>query len=170
MRRTPLEGLWLRPLAPDDRPDLEVLSHEAFSDWAQQPARSVVAMAAAAEYTVVAVLDGTMAGFALGRRVEGPRRFGPWEHPHVQHIDAIAVTPRLRRRGVGSALLMHVIKLAKSDGARGLFAMTAANNRAARALFEGAEFDYLAGIRSAYREGEPAVLLTKYLRQHSKRT
>lgn len=163
MRRVRVDGLWLRPLGPEDQADLEVLSAEAFRDWARRPSRTVVAMASMAEHAVVAVLDGPLVGFALARRVDGPAVFGPWESPHVQHVDAIAVSPVVRRRGVGTALLGHLVELAERDGAKGVFAMTAAANRQARALFETLDFDYLAGLRGAYTEREPAVLFVKYL-------
>lgn len=163
MRRVRVEGLWLRPLSPEDRGELEVLAEQAFEAWATQPAQAFTAMLASSAHAVVAVLDGSVAGFALSRRVDGPPVYGPWERPHVQHVDAVAVHRHLRRRGVGAALVSHLVELAERDGARGIFAMTAADNYGARALLEGAGLDYLAGMRGAYRMREPAVLMFRYL-------
>ena len=61
----------------------------------------------------------------------------------------IAVRPALQRRGAGRRLLAAVIVQARDAGARVLFLEVAADNQAARRLYESAGFQPV-GKRAAY--------------------
>lgn len=64
-------------------------------------------------------------------------------------ILTIAVTPSMRRRGVGKALLDELFGLARSMGASCLFIEYASDNPAAAALYSGAGFRRT-GVRKGY--------------------
>jgi len=64
-------------------------------------------------------------------------------------ILTIAVTPSMRRRGVGKALLDELFGLARSTGASCLFIEYASDNPAAAALYAGAGFRRT-GVRKGY--------------------
>ena len=112
----------------------------------------------------LAEVDGVCVGLALVRwgnrstpaaalraflamaRVLGPRRalnvafhippLPPhWLHEHEAYISALAVSPTQRRRGHGSALLDHVIDLARARGYHQITLRVEADNAAAQALF-----------------------------------
>lgn len=76
---------------------------------------------------VVADDDGDVVGMAVGR-------IGP--DPGVVHLDAVAVRPVARRRGVAGALVEALADAAHVRGARRLTALAATADTACRALFE----------------------------------
>ena len=59
-----------------------------------------------------------------------------WLREHEAYISALAVSPTRRRHGHGSALLAHVIDLARARGYRQISLRVEADNSAAQALFE----------------------------------
>ena len=58
-----------------------------------------------------------------------------WLHSREAYISALAISPPARRRGHGSALLDHVIELARSQGYHQVTLRVEADNVAAQALF-----------------------------------
>jgi ribosomal protein S18 acetylase RimI-like enzyme len=119
----------------------------------------------------VAVVDGTVAGVlaafpvadgeALARRFIrlSLRRLPPWRLPglmrHLRaasavspqpprgllYVDALAVDPAWRRRGVARALLAEADRLAEALGLPGVALDTGIENRAARALYQRSGFE-----------------------------
>jgi ribosomal protein S18 acetylase RimI-like enzyme len=109
---------------------------------------------------------GAMVGFpapegdALARRflVVSLLRLAVWRWPHVVrhlrasaevmpvppprsfYVDALAVDPAFRRRGVATALLADAEELAARDGLAGVALDTGLSNRAAQALYEAYGF------------------------------
>ncbi len=65
------------------------------------------------------------------------------------HINNLAVGPRWRRHGAGTALLQHVMSAAIRLGARRATLEVRASNTAARRLYEQAGFR-VAGVREGY--------------------
>lgn len=63
-----------------------------------------------------------------------------WLHEHEAYISALAISPPVRRRGHGSALLDHVISLARARGYHQVTLRVEAENSAAQALFRGHGF------------------------------
>lgn len=59
-----------------------------------------------------------------------------WLRAREAYISALAVSPTRRRRGHGSALLAHVIDLARARGCRQITLRVEVDNSAAHALFE----------------------------------
>lgn len=65
------------------------------------------------------------------------------------HINNLAVRPRYRRRGLGTALVQHVLVEARRFGARRATLEVRASNIDARRLYERLGF-YVAGTRPGY--------------------
>jgi ribosomal-protein-alanine N-acetyltransferase len=65
------------------------------------------------------------------------------------HINNLAVRPALRGRGIGTALLHHVLAEARTLGARRATLEVRASNDGARRLYERLGF-YVAGTRKNY--------------------
>lgn len=151
-----------RHVAIDD-PFVARLSVEAFGRYAKNPVRVVRDMVDEAHATFIATIDGEAVGFAVLRLALRDRPFGPWALPATAHLDAIAVSRRLHKRGVGAALLSHTEREAREEGAVGMFLLTAASNAPARALFEAGGFQYLAGYPGAYLGRHAGILMTKAL-------
>src|SRR5918999_3831241 len=76
------------------------------------------------------------------------------------HINNLAVRPGLRGRGIGTALLHHVLAEAATLGARRATLEVRASNQGARRLYERLGF-YVAGTRKNYYSNpvEDALIL-----------
>jgi len=76
------------------------------------------------------------------------------------HINNLAVWPELRRQGVATALLSHVLRQATRMGARRATLEVRRSNEPARTLYERAGFS-VAGIRPGYYRNpvEDALIL-----------
>jgi predicted N-acetyltransferase YhbS len=124
--RPPVPGLQLRDETPADRDAILALTAEAF---AISPATGLPAegepvevnvlreLFDAAEYlpgfSVVAVLDGEVVGHVISTR--------GWVGRHeLLGLGPIGVTPRLQRKGIGSALMKETIDRANAAGESGI--------------------------------------------------
>jgi ribosomal protein S18 acetylase RimI-like enzyme len=126
--------------------------------------------AASFEVCAVAEVDGELAGviawFPVSEGDERARRFvsltaprvPPWRWPgllrhlraagtvsphpppRTQYVDALAVDPSFRRRGVARALLAHAEEAAADSDLEGVALDTGLHNEPARALYEAAGF------------------------------
>jgi ribosomal-protein-alanine N-acetyltransferase len=65
------------------------------------------------------------------------------------HINNVAMRPRFRTRGIGTALLRHVLGEARRLGARRATLEVRSSNERARRLYERLGF-YVAGVRRNY--------------------
>ncbi len=74
-------------------------------------------------------------------------RPGIWSAGAETYLQELYVTPKLRRRGIGRALLAATIMLAREHGADGIDLNTGETDTAARALYESMGF--------TNREGSP---------------
>jgi ribosomal-protein-alanine N-acetyltransferase len=76
------------------------------------------------------------------------------------HINNLAIRPQYRQRGIGTALLHHVLAAARQLGARRATLEVRASNDGARRLYERLGF-YVAGIRRNYYSNpvEDALIL-----------
>ena len=93
------------------------------------------------------VADGPIVGFS-----------NTWHVAGEVELLIIAVSPEVRRRGVGAALLEHVLALA---GAARVMLEVRANNVPAQALYESAGF-VRDGLRPRYyNDGVDAVLMSR---------
>ena len=82
------------------------------------------------ETTVLAEIDGQAAGFACLRLV--PYMSG--DDRYAELTDLFVAEP-FRRRGVASALMAHVERLAREGGASGILLMTGFDNPEAQAFY-----------------------------------
>jgi len=77
------------------------------------------------------------------------------------HIHDIAVAPAHRRKGVGSALLAHLLSVA--GDARRLRLEVRASNFAARAFYQKHGFKEVALLPNYYANGEDGILMIREL-------
>ncbi len=110
----------------------------------------------AAEFARLLAAPGTLLatesdGFALARVIADEAE-----------ILTIAVAPARRRRGVATRLLAGLLAEAAARGAMAMFLEVAADNAAARALYDRAGFCE-AGRRAGYYGASDAVILRKPL-------
>ncbi|HET9737859.1 MAG TPA: GNAT family N-acetyltransferase [Solirubrobacteraceae bacterium] len=143
--------------------------------------------AASFDVCSVAVLDGAVAGviasFPVAEGDARARRFvnltaprvPPWRWPalirHVRaaglvsphppegtlYVDALAVDPGFRRRGIARALLAHAEAAAAAAGLRGVSLDTGLRNDAARALYAAAGYEERETRRAPSRTVADAV-------------
>jgi len=87
-----------------------------------------------------------------------------WKIFDELHINNLAVVPEARGRGLGTALLLHVLDQGHRLGARRALLEVRESNAAARRLYERLGFT-VSGIRRAYytQPTEDALLLTARL-------
>lgn len=114
------------------------------------------------EVLVVDSPEGRLGFAVVALRALG-RPFGPWERPKVAHLDAIAIRPSARGRGIGERLLAHAEALAKSRGAVTMTLLTAATNVRAQRLFRGAGYTTSALFDGVYRGKERGLSMFKAL-------
>jgi ribosomal protein S18 acetylase RimI-like enzyme len=108
--------------------------------------------------TIVAVEKGAPVGFAMmGRFLEGPDQETRCE------LLAIAVEPRLHRRGFGEMLLHKIEKEAKRLGETTLSLHTAMDNVPAQNLFKKNHFVPLSLKKRFYPSGQDAVMMIKVI-------
>jgi ribosomal-protein-alanine N-acetyltransferase len=80
------------------------------------------------------------------------------------HINNVAVRSQYRRRGIGAALLNHVINEARRRKAKAAFLEVRSANRAAQTLYEKSGFKAIARRPNYYSEPqEDAVVMTLVL-------
>lgn len=85
-------------------------------------------------YVGVATVSGDVAGYVLAREVARPRNLFS-EAFHILEIDQLCVAPAFRRRGLASALLDHLRRVAMGRGASQLTVGLWFFNDAAHALY-----------------------------------
>ncbi len=129
-------------LAVTDPAVLAEIHDQAFDDPWSAPA--FADLLASPGVLAFGVEDGS--GFILCRVVAGEAE-----------ILTLAVTPPLRRRGLGKALVEAGAKAAADQGARSLFLEVAADNAAAIALYDGAGFTPVGRRAGYYRRPDGAI-------------
>ena len=76
----------------------------------------------------------------LVRHLRAAAAVSPQPPRGLLYVDALAVAPGWRRRGVARALLAEADRLAAAQGLRGVALDTGIENRAARALYQRSGF------------------------------
>lgn len=113
--------------------------------------------------TIAAEPGGAPIGYAMQAFVQGE-----WDLYPTADLIALAVTPRARRRGVARLLLDCAVDLARAEapliGAADTMRLeVAADNTAARALFEGAGFRHRPRGDGRYPNGQRYLCLERRL-------
>lgn len=158
-----MTGPVLRPARAEDAEFLAELAGEAFGDYGDY--RPMVAAWAADPHVEVTLAehDGSPAGAAFLVFLR------PGEAPDTKVADllALAVAPPLRGRGIGRALVAHVVArardVARRHGISALRLAVAEGNAAARRLFESAGFAYHPA-EGSYPRGQKALHMSLDLR------
>ena len=139
----------IRPAQTGDTPAVKALEDECLS-----PAWSVKQLSdeLSCEDTVFLVAEsgGSVAGFLILRRAGGDAE-----------LFRIAVSPSLRRKGVGSALLSGAASISSELGLDRIFLEVRAGNAPAKGLYQKHGFSE-AGIRKGYYDSpsEDAVIMS----------
>lgn len=132
------------PLTPERRAALQAAAFDGAARWSEE------AIAGIAEGRG-GILVEEAGGFALGRAVAGEAE-----------LLTLVVDGAMRRRGTGRALLARFEIAAREQDATEAFLEVAADNLAARALYQGAGWAQV-GHRAGYYAGTDALLLRKSL-------
>ncbi len=101
----------------------------------------------------VALDGGCVVGFAVS-----------WFLADEAHLLNVAVDPGVRRRGIGRALVDHVLARARAEGRRLVTLEVRPGNAPARALYEALGFRAVARRRGYYTDtGEDAIVMVRRL-------
>jgi ribosomal protein S18 acetylase RimI-like enzyme len=76
-------------------------------------------------------------------------------------ILGIAVLPKYQRRGIGSALLNHIERIARQLGLSRFSLHTAKENKLAHLFFQKAGFKVIGTQEDYYPKGQPALIISK---------
>jgi [ribosomal protein S18]-alanine N-acetyltransferase len=139
--------LEIRTLHYSDLPDVAAIERRAFpTPWSI--AMFVLEMSKPTGVSLAALLDGELAGYTICSRYDS-----------VWHVMNIAVEPKLRRRGIASALLAELY--ARAGDATSQFTLEVRrSNQAAIELYQRDGFR-IAGLRRSYYQdnGEDALIM-----------
>ncbi len=103
---------------------------------------------------ITARSDATFAGFAI-------MRYAGFE----AHLILFAVSPTLRRRGIGTALIRWLITTAEVAGAQAIYVELRANNDAARTFYQTLGFKLIEPLPRYYQGQEAGIRMALDLRQ-----
>jgi len=98
---------------------------------------------------IKAEIEGEIAGFAVY-----------WTVADERHLQNVATAPAYRRRGVGNALVRHVVDQARRTSAAVVFLEVRVSNEAAKRLYAAHGFREI-GVRRGYYQdnGEDAIVM-----------
>lgn len=138
----------IRRVAPDDLPALARVHAQSFPEehWDVQAIGELMGMAGASGHLVEEAETGRVEGFILDLILAGEAE-----------ILTLAVAPERRRQGVARLLLADLIERARHAGARGIGLEVAADNPAARQLYESCGFAPGGRRRGYYRRGGTTI-------------
>ena len=138
----------IRRAAAEDAAAVATAEQDLFGADAWPATVVADALASQGRTTVVAELDGVLAGYAV-LAVAGD----------VADLERIAVVAARRRTGLASALLAAVRVRARADGADRLLLEVSEANEAARAFYEAHGSVEIARRRGYYHDGSDALVL-----------
>ena len=146
------ETITIRQAKLYDVPSMARIESDSFERPWSADAITKDVTAGGSVYVAVALCGGERAGFGEIRSVAG----------EAQVYD-IAVAPGFRRRGIGEALLRHLIERAEADGCTLVTLEVRDSNNAAADLYKKTGFREV-GRRRGYYDGADAVLMDLDLR------
>jgi len=138
----------LRPVEAADLPAMAQLHALCFPEegWDVKALGELLAMAGASGHLIEDTAEGRMQGFILDLILAADAE-----------ILTLAVAPERRRQGIARALLADLFERARRVGARGIGLEVAADNPAARQLYESCGFGRSGQRRGYYRRGAAAI-------------
>jgi [ribosomal protein S18]-alanine N-acetyltransferase len=131
---------WIEPMGGDDdlAGVLEVENESFTNPWTREMYSWELQNRSVCHIFVARTPDCTVAGFCAF-----------WLVFDEIHINNVAIRPEFRGRGIGTALLHHVLAEARNLGARRATLEVRASNEGARRLYDRLGF-YVAGTRRNY--------------------
>lgn len=111
---------------------------------------------------LVAEFKGEIVGYIMCRVERGHLYTKEKPLGKQGHVISIAVTPRMRRKGIGTQLMLKAMKaLREIYGVDEYYLEVRVSNRPAISLYEKLGFKKVHIIRGYYRDGEDAYLMAK---------
>jgi ribosomal-protein-alanine N-acetyltransferase len=143
------DALSLSPMTLDDLDEVLEIERMSFqTPWSRGAFRYELTQNRVARSLVV----------RLGRQLAGYLCL--WEIGHEIHVTNLAVHPNVRRRGIGRALLGHVLDGARRDGMELVFLEVRPTNHEALALYESFGFHVIGRRKGYYFDtGEDALVM-----------
>ena len=140
----------VRPAGPADLVAVERIERASFTDPWSRGALFGELQADAMRLPLVAEIAGEVCGFLMA-----------WRVVDQLHVLNIAAAPAVRRRGVGTALLLEAARLARAAGLQEITLEVRAGNAAARGFYRRHGFAET-GLRPRYYadNGEDAIIMT----------
>lgn len=142
----------IRPMEEADMGAISAIESVTFPDpW---PRSALAHEALRNPYCSASVLeqDGEVVGYAFC-----------WVVFEQAHLINIAVAPERRGRGLGEALLVHVLRQARAQGAEAMHLEVRDTNEAAIALYLRYGFEVLGRRDKYYGDGAAALMMHKDL-------
>jgi [ribosomal protein S18]-alanine N-acetyltransferase len=138
----------LRPVAIGDLGNLAAVHAQSFPEehWDARAIGELLGMAGASGHLVEETAQGRVLGFMLDLILAGEAE-----------ILTLAVAPEHRRQGIARQLLADLAERAKRGGARSIGLEVAADNPAARQLYESSGFAPSGRRRGYYRRGGTTI-------------
>jgi len=148
-------GLTVRPFRLGDLPEIMRLEKEAFGRHAFDAATFLYYATVERQGFLVCELEGEFCGYVVARRSDLRRTLG--------EIPSIAISPALRRQGIGRLLLEWALAHLVGRGVEVVRLQVAVENTAAIALYESAGFSRRRRLEDYYGRDEDAVEMEKQL-------
>ena len=141
----------IRPARPEDLPAIVALEAseygpDAYSRFFLRQAHDLWP-----SLLLVAVADGSVAGYALGALSESPRE--GW-------LLAMLIEPRARRLGLGRALVAEIVDGLSARGCARVNLTVHPSNDPAIGLYRALGFELIAEERDYFGPGEPRLLFS----------
>jgi [ribosomal protein S18]-alanine N-acetyltransferase len=138
----------LRPITADDLAALAALHRACFPDdrWDERALAELLAIAGASGHLLEETETREPVGFILDLILAGEAE-----------IFTLCAAPSARRQGIARGLIEHLFARARRGGARSVGLEVAADNLAARTLYEQLGFIQAGRRRDYYRRGGSAV-------------
>ncbi len=138
----------LRPVEAGDLAALAQLHAQSFPEehWEVRALAELLGMAGASGHLIEDAPGHRVQGFILDLILAGDAE-----------ILTLAVAPDSRRRGIARRLLADLVERAREAGARGIGLEVAADNPAARQLYESCGFARTGRRRAYYRRGAATI-------------
>ena len=142
----------VRPASWDDLPALLAVERECFgaAAWSEASLSKELAEVPETRHVVVLEDDGAVTGYGVLLAVG-----------ETADIQRVAVAPAHRRCGGGRRILQALLAEAARRGCARVLLEVAADNAAARALYEAAGFTVIADRRDYYGVGRHAVVMSR---------
>jgi [ribosomal protein S18]-alanine N-acetyltransferase len=138
----------LRPVTADDLAALAALHRACFPDdrWDERALAELLAISGASGHLIEDLVTRERLGFILDLILAGEAE-----------IFTLCTAPAARRQGIARALIEHLFARARRASARSVGLEVAADNIAARAVYEQCGFMQAGRRRDYYRRGAASV-------------